>query len=43
MIGIKTNIPKELSDINDKLKAIYHSKIQFVFLFLKIENSVMSV
>jgi len=26
MVCIKLNIPKELSNINDKLKAIYHSK-----------------
>jgi len=26
MICIKADIPKELSNINDKLKAIYHSK-----------------
>ena len=26
MICIKANIPKELNDIDDKLKAIYHSK-----------------
>ena len=26
MICIKTNIPKEVCEINDELKAIYHSK-----------------
>ena len=26
MICIKIDIPKELNDINDELKAIYHSK-----------------
>ena len=26
MICINANIPKELNDINDELKAIYHSK-----------------
>jgi len=26
MICIKADIPKELSDIEDELKAIYHSK-----------------
>ena len=26
MICIKANIPKELNDIDDELKAIYHSK-----------------
>ena len=43
MIGIKANNPKELSDINDKLKAIYHSKIQFVFLLLKVGNIEMNL
>ena len=35
MIGIKANIPKELSDINDKLKAIYHSKNTVCFFIFK--------
>ena len=26
MICIETNIPKEICDIDDELKAIYHSK-----------------
>jgi hypothetical protein len=26
MICIKTNIPKEVCDIDDELKAIYHSR-----------------
>lgn len=26
MICIKTNIPKEICEINDELKAIYHSR-----------------
>ena len=38
MIYIKADIPKELSSIEDELKAIYHSKNIFCFLFLKIEN-----
>ena len=34
MICIKADIPKELSDIEDKLKTIYHSKnIVFFFIF----------
>ena len=43
MICIKTDIPKELNDIDDELKAIYHSKDTVCFLFLRIENSVMSL
>jgi len=43
MICIKAEIPKELSNIDDELKAIYHSKNIVCFLFLKIENSVMSL
>ena len=31
MICIKANIPKELSDINDELKVIYHSKNKVCF------------
>ena len=38
MICIKAEIPKELSDIDDELKAIYHlAKIQFVFIYLNQE------
>ena len=34
MICIKTDIPKELNDIDDELKAIYHSKDTVcVFIF----------
>ncbi|MDC0456209.1 hypothetical protein OAL63_04885 [Candidatus Pelagibacter sp.] len=35
MICIKTNIPKELNDINDELKAIYHSKDTVCFFVFK--------
>ena len=42
MICIKADIPKEQSDIDDELKAIYHCK-NTVFLFLKIENSEMNL
>ena len=31
MIYIKVNIPKELNDIDDELKAIYHSKNTIFF------------
>jgi len=37
MICIKADIPKELNDIDDELKAIYHSKILFVFISSKQE------
>ena len=43
MICIKTDIPKELNDIDDELKAIYHSKDTVCFLFLRIKNNVMSL
>lgn len=43
MICIKTDIPKELNDIDDELKLFITLKIQFVFLFLKIESNVMSL
>jgi len=44
MICIKADIPKELNDIDDELKAIYHSKdIVCFFLFLRIKNNVMSL
>jgi len=36
MIYIKTHISKELSDMDDELKAIYYSKNTFFFTF---ENS----
>ena len=32
---IKTNIPKELNDIDDEFKAIYHSKDTFCFYIFK--------
>ena len=35
MICIKADIPKELSDINDELKAIYHSKNTICFFIFK--------
>ena len=35
MICIKTDIPKELSEIDDELKAIYHSKDTVCFFMLK--------
>ena len=35
MICIKANIPKELSDIDDELKAIYHSKETVCFYTFK--------
>ena len=34
-ICIKTNIPKELSEIDDELKAIYHSKDTVCFFLFK--------
>ncbi len=35
MICIKTEIPKELNDIDDELKAIYHSKDTVCFYVFK--------
>ena len=35
MICIKADIPKELNDIDDELKAIYHSKDTVCFFVLK--------
>jgi len=35
MICIKTDIPKELSAIDDELKAIYHSKDTVCFFVFK--------
>ncbi len=35
MICIKANIPKELSDTDDELKAIYHSKNTVCFFIFK--------
>ena len=37
MVCIKTEIPQEICDIDDELKAIYHSKILFVYGLLKQE------
>ena len=36
MIFVKTDVPKELNDVHDELKAIYHSKNMVFFLLLKI-------
>ena len=38
MICIKANIPKELGDIDDELKAIYHSKDTVCFYIFKNRN-----
>ena len=35
MICIKADIPKELNNINDELKAIYHSKDTVCFFVFK--------
>ena len=35
MICINANIPKELNDIDDELKAIYHSKNTICFYIFK--------
>ena len=35
MICIKTDIPKDLNDIDDELKAIYHSKDTVCFFVFK--------
>ena len=35
MICIKANIPEELSQIDDELKAIYHSKNTLCFFIFK--------
>ena len=35
MICINTDIPKELNDIDDELKAIYHSKDTVCFYIFK--------
>ncbi|MDA7447016.1 hypothetical protein OAB87_00285 [Candidatus Pelagibacter ubique] len=35
MICIKADIPKELNDIDDELKAIYHSKDTVCFFVFK--------
>ena len=38
MICIKAEIPKELNDIDDELKAIYHSKDTVCFYIFKSRN-----
>ena len=38
MICIKTDIPKELNDVDDELKAIYHSKDTICFFIFKNRN-----
>tara|TARA_B110001450_G_scaffold161080_1_gene150162 strand:- start:328 stop:522 length:195 start_codon:yes stop_codon:yes gene_type:complete len=38
MICIKADIPKELSEIDDELKAIYHSKDTVCFYIFKSKN-----
>ena len=38
MIFIKADIPKELGDVDDELKAIYHSKNTFFFIFKNREQ-----
>ena len=38
MICIAANIPKELNDIDDELKSIYHSKDTVCFYIFKNRN-----
>ena len=38
MICIKAEIPKELNEIDDELKAIYHSKDTVCFYIFKSRN-----
>jgi len=39
MICVKANVPREICDIDDELKAIYHSKESFcVFVFKTRED-----
>ena len=38
MICVKTEIPKEICDIDDELKAIYHSKDTVCFYIFKNRN-----
>ena len=38
MICIKTNIPKEICDIDDELKAIYHSHDSICIWVFKTRN-----
>ena len=35
MICIKADIPEELNEIDDELKAIYHSQRYRLFLYIK--------
>jgi hypothetical protein len=43
MICIKANIPEELSQIDDEVKAIYHSTDTVCFLYLKHESKEMNL
>ena len=43
MICLKVDIPKELNDIDDELKAIIIPEILFVFLSLKQETKEMNL
>ena len=38
MICLKVDIPKELNDIDDELKAIYHSRDTVCFFIFKTRN-----
>ena len=38
MICIKADIPKELNEIDDELKAIYHSKDTVCFYIFKLRD-----
>ena len=38
MICIKTDIPQEICDIDDELKAIYHSKDTICFFIFKTRD-----
>ena len=38
MICLKADIPKELNDIDDELKAIYHSRDTVCFFIFKTRN-----
>ena len=40
MICIAANIPKELNDIDDELKAIYHFKDTVCFYIFKNRNKI---
>ena len=43
MICIKTVIPAELNEIDDELKAIYHSSDSVASTYLKQENLEMNL